>query len=130
MEITALELDTLWQTMGAWLAFDPARLLEPEMMMRLALQCLLLIGSAFFSSSETALFSLSRLELRELRRSHHPKADILHDLLDQPRRLIISILCGKEVAAVVTQLNQRPRKTLGFKTPAVLMQNYMAAKAA
>lgn len=36
----------------------------------------------------------------------------------------------EEVAAVMTQLNQRPRKTLGFKTPADLMHNYLAAQAA
>jgi putative hemolysin len=105
MDIIIQELGIFWQGMGAWLAFDSARLLEPEMVLRLTLQCLLLIGSAFFSSSETALFSLSRLELRELRRSHHPKADILHDLLDQPRRLIISILCGNEIINVAAAAN-------------------------
>lgn len=36
----------------------------------------------------------------------------------------------REVNAVVKQLNQRPRKTLGFKTPESLMQNYLADKAA
>jgi IS30 family transposase len=34
---------------------------------------------------------------------------------------------NKEVVVVVIQLNQRPRKTLGFKTPEVLMQNHMVA---
>jgi IS30 family transposase len=47
-----------------------------------------------------------------------------------PKSTDFKTVSAKEVAAVVTQLNQRPRKTLGFKTPAVLMQNYMAAKAA
>jgi IS30 family transposase len=36
----------------------------------------------------------------------------------------------KEVDRVVRQLNQRPRKTLGFETPENLMQNHMAAIAA
>ncbi|MGD8914214.1 MAG: hemolysin family protein, partial [Candidatus Thiodiazotropha sp.] len=57
------------------------------------------------SSSETALFSLSRLELRELRRIRHPRADMLHALLDQPRRLIISILCGNEIINVAAAAN-------------------------
>ncbi|MBL4708475.1 MAG: IS30 family transposase [Flavobacteriales bacterium] len=35
-----------------------------------------------------------------------------------------------EIKAVVKQLNHRPRKTLGFETPAKLMQDYLAAKAA
>lgn len=36
----------------------------------------------------------------------------------------------KEVDAVIHQLNNRPRKTLGFETPSDLMQNYLATQAA
>ena len=36
----------------------------------------------------------------------------------------------EEVSTVITKLNNRPRKTLGYKTPAQLMQNYLAAQAA
>lgn len=36
----------------------------------------------------------------------------------------------KEVASVVVQLNNRPRKKLGYKTPAELMQKHMTAIAA
>ena len=105
MEVVIQELGIFFSTLGQMLAFDPSRLLEGEMVVRLILQCLLLFGSAFFSSSETALFSLSRLELRELRRDRHPKADMLHALLDQPRRLIISILCGNEIINVAAAAN-------------------------
>ena len=35
-----------------------------------------------------------------------------------------------EVRRVVNKLNNRPRKTLGFKTPAQLMHNHLAAQAA
>lgn len=87
------------------IAFDPSRLAEPDMIIRIVLMGLLLIASAFFSSSETALFSLSRLELRELRRARNPNADRLHALLDQPRRLIISILCGNEIINVAAAAN-------------------------
>jgi len=99
------QLGELWQLLAQSLAFDPARLLEPEILLRLVLQGLLLVASAFFSSSETALFSLSRLDLRELRQSRHPRADALHALLDQPRRLIISILCGNEIINVAAAAN-------------------------
>jgi IS30 family transposase len=34
---------------------------------------------------------------------------------------------GAEIADIMTQLNQRPRKTLGFKTPEELMHNYLTA---
>ncbi len=47
-----------------------------------------------------------------------------------PKSTDFKKVTGKEVTGVVTQLNQRPRKTLGFKTPEVLMQNHMAAQAA
>ncbi len=50
-------------------------------------------------------FFLSRLELRELRRSRNPKTDALHALLDKPLRLIISILCGNEIINVAATAN-------------------------
>ncbi len=99
------ESSNIWSAFASALAFDPARLLEPDLMIRIVLQILLMIGSAFFSSSETALFSLSRIELRELQRSRHPRADTLYALLDQPRRLIISILCGNEIINVAATAN-------------------------
>jgi CBS domain containing-hemolysin-like protein len=99
------ELNTIWISVIQFLAFDPSRLAEPDMLARLLLQGLLLMASAFFSSSETALFSLSRLELRQLRRSRHPLADTLYAMLDQPRRLIISILCGNEIINVAAAAN-------------------------
>ncbi len=84
---------------------DMARLLEPGMIARLVLQVLLFICSAFFSGSETALFSLSRLDLQKLRRERHPKSETLHALLDEPRRLIISILCGNELVNIAATVN-------------------------
>lgn len=56
--------------------------------------------SAFFSSSETSLFSLSRLQLEQLRRDRHPRSDLVHRLLGQPRRLIVTILIGNELVNV------------------------------
>lgn len=105
MEWVQAEAVDLWRSITLALIFDPARLLEPDLMVRIVLQVLLMAASAFFSSSETALFSLSRIELRELRRSHHPRADTLYALLDQPRRLIISILCGNEIINVAATAN-------------------------
>ncbi|MDD9855498.1 MAG: hemolysin family protein [Gammaproteobacteria bacterium] len=90
---------------AAALAFDPALLAEPGMALRLALQVLLLMGSAFFSSAETALFSLSRLDLQQLRREKNPRAESIHELLDQPRKLIISILSGNELVNIAAAAN-------------------------
>ena len=85
--------------------FDPALLGEPALLVQLGLQALLLAASAFFSSSETALFSLSRLDLQQLRRDGGRQAEIIHELLDQPRRLIISILSGNELINVAATVN-------------------------
>lgn len=71
-----------------------------ELAFQLILLVILFVASAFFSGSETALFSLSRLDLRRIRRERNPQADALHELLDQPRRLIISVLCGNQVVNV------------------------------
>lgn len=76
-----------------------------ELVFQFALLIALFIASAFFSGSETALFSLSRLDLRKLRRERNPFAEKLHALLDQPRRLIISILCGNQVVNVAATAN-------------------------
>ena len=99
------ELAVHWAAMKDFFVFDTARLAEPDMMIRLGFQVLLLFGSAFFSGSETALFSLSRLDLQKLRRDRNPHTETLHALLDQPRRLIISILCGNELVNIAAAAN-------------------------
>ncbi len=91
--------------LGAYFVFDPELLSEPGMVMRLVLLVALLGGSAFFSASETALFSLSRLDLQQLRRERSPHSETLHALLDQPRRLIISILTGNELINIAATVN-------------------------
>ncbi|WP_158498851.1 hemolysin family protein [Magnetospira sp. QH-2] len=78
---------------------------EWDMILRLSLQGVLFALSAFFSGSETALFSLSRLDLQKLRRERHDQSDNLHALLDHPRRLIISILCGNELVNIAATAN-------------------------
>ena len=84
----------LLDAVADYLRFDTNLLADPTIIVRLALQAALLAGSAFFSGSETALFSLSKLDLQKLRRQRHRNSETVHALLDQPRRLIISILTG------------------------------------
>lgn len=99
------ELVLYWATVKDFFAFDTSRLAELDMIIRLIVQGLLLFGSAFFSGSETALFSLSRLDLQKLRRERQRHSETLHALLDQPRRLIISILCGNELVNIAAAAN-------------------------
>jgi len=60
----------------------------------------LLLGSAFFSSSETALFSLNTLQVKNMRRTHLRRADRLQQLLDSPKQLLSTILIGNTVVNV------------------------------
>ncbi len=105
MDASLLELQQFWSHIDSFFAIDYDRLNDPDIVFRLFIQAMLFILSAFYSGSETALFSLSRLDLQKLRRERHPQADKLHALLDQPRRLIISILCGNELVNVAATAN-------------------------
>lgn len=87
------------------MAVDAERLMQADMLFRIGLQILLLVASAFFSGSETALFSLSRFDLQQLRREHNPQFNTLQSLLERPRQLIISILCGNEIINVAATAN-------------------------
>jgi len=93
------------QALDLGIAVDWSRLQDVDMLVRIGVQLLLLSASAFFSSSEVALFSLSRLDLDRLRRERHPQAANLYGLLEQPRRLIVSILCGNELVNIAAAAN-------------------------
>ena len=84
---------------------DLSQALHPHMLVRYLLQVLLLTGSCFFSGSETALFSLSHVELQQLQHTGHKQASTLQALLDEPRRLIVSILCGNELVNIAATAN-------------------------
>jgi putative hemolysin len=88
-----------------YFAADASLLLESDMMLRIVLQLGLFVVSAFFSGSETALFSLSRTELRTIRRESRANGALVQALLDQPRRLIISVLCGNQLVNVAAAAN-------------------------
>ena len=60
--------------------------------------------SAFFSSSETSLFSLDRLQLEQMRQDKNPRIDLIKRLLAQPRRLIVTILIGNELVNVAASV--------------------------
>ena len=78
---------------------------DGELYLRIFFQVLLLASSAVFSGSETALFSLSRIDLQKLRHSRHKNSESIHEMLDEPRRLIISILCGNELVNIASAVN-------------------------
>jgi putative hemolysin len=63
----------------------------------------LLLFSAFFSSSETALFSLTRSQISEILNgsSEDSRARVLAKLLKDPRKLLISLLTGNTIVNIL-----------------------------
>ncbi len=74
--------------------------METVILIKLIVLAVLLLLSAFFSGSETALFSLGSVRLEKLKESGHPKAKVIETLLERPRRLLISILLGNELVNI------------------------------
>ncbi|WP_168719955.1 hemolysin family protein [Thermosulfurimonas marina] len=58
--------------------------------------------SALFTCSETALFSLSRLEINRLRRHTRAGCRLAAQLLKEPQKLLTTILMGNEIADIVS----------------------------
>jgi len=73
--------------------------------MDLPLQLFLLLGllflSGFFSSAETAFFSLSRLQLGRMRQEKSSDAKLVVSQLQHPRRLLTSVLVGNTLVNVL-----------------------------
>lgn len=65
---------------------------------------LLLCCSAFFSSSETALFSLSNLQVHRIRRDHAAAGRRIASILSSPRQLLSTILIGNTLVNVVASV--------------------------
>ena len=62
---------------------------------------ILLLCSAFFSGSETALFSLSKIRVKRLQIENVKNSKILAHMLNRPHRLIISILIGNMLVNIL-----------------------------
>ena len=78
--------------------------MDPIIIIELIIFVLLLGLSGFFSGSETALFSLNRIQLEQMEREDHPKINQIQRLLSEPRRLIVTILIGNEFVNVAASV--------------------------
>jgi Mg2+/Co2+ transporter CorB len=105
----------------------------------IALLVVLLLLSAFFSGSETALMSLNRYQLRHKAREGHRGARLADRLLKRPDRLIGLILLGNNlvnfsaaslVAVIAFEIGGQPAVALGtlILTLAVLIFSEAAPK--
>lgn len=68
----------------------------------LLLICFIL--SAFFSASEVALFSFDKKKLREFKKQHKIIGSYLQSLLENPRRILVTILIGNTVVNVAASI--------------------------
>jgi len=105
----------------------------------ISLLVILLLLSAFFSGSETALMSLNRYQLRHKAREGHRGARLAERLLRRPDRLIGLILLGNNlvnfsaaslVAVIAFEIGGQPAVALGtlILTLAVLIFSEAAPK--
>ncbi len=62
----------------------------------------LILLSALFSSAETAFFSLTPARVRLMVHKEKFASDIIHNLKDKPRRLLITILIGNNIVNLFT----------------------------
>lgn len=60
--------------------------------------------SAFFSSTEVAMFSLSRAQIEQMRKDGNPRLGLIERLVSEPRRLIVTILIGNEFVNVTASV--------------------------
>ncbi|MBF0620722.1 MAG: HlyC/CorC family transporter [Magnetococcales bacterium] len=70
------------------------------LVIQLIVFAVLLGFSGFFSSSETAFFSLNQIQLEQMNRDGNPKVPLIEKLLSKPRQLIVAILIGNEFVNV------------------------------
>ncbi len=61
---------------------------------------LLILLSAFFSGTETAFFSINKIDLAALREEHSSKSKKIVALLDDQKKLLIAILTGNTVVNI------------------------------
>ncbi|KAA3614323.1 MAG: HlyC/CorC family transporter [Planctomycetota bacterium] len=78
--------------------------MEPRIWLQLLLFGILILLSAFFSSSETGIFSLTGRDLEKMRRDGNPRIELIERLLSQPRRLIITMLIGNELVNITASV--------------------------
>jgi putative hemolysin len=64
---------------------------------------LLLLASAFCSASETALFSLSSMQLNHYRRSKNLRQALVAHLMEKPRDVLVTILILNVLANILVQ---------------------------
>lgn len=75
---------------------------DPASLLLTALLFFLLLCSGFFSGTETAIFSLNRIERRRIKEDRSARSQLISKALQQPRQLLSTILFGNTLFNVAT----------------------------
>jgi len=78
--------------------------LDTDWQLKLFILLILFILSAFFSGSEIALFSLNRSKIKDQLNEHPVLCGYLQNLLQYPRRLLVTILIGNTIVNVAVAI--------------------------
>ena len=78
--------------------------MDESILLHIFLLVLLLVFSAFFSACEAAFFSLTSLQLRELKEKKGRRGLVTNDLLEKPRELLITIYIGNELVNIAISI--------------------------
>ncbi|MFC2103157.1 hemolysin family protein [Bacteroidota bacterium] len=78
--------------------------MEIDWTLKLILLAVLLASSAFFSGSEVALFSLDKRRVKHQFKNHVLIQRYVSSLINQPRRLLVTILVGNTIVNVAASI--------------------------
>ncbi|GJQ64115.1 MAG: membrane protein [Melioribacteraceae bacterium] len=78
--------------------------METDSYFQIIILSVLLLLSAFFSGSEVALFSIDKKRLKELKKDKGLISNYILSLLENPRRLLVTILLGNTVFNVAASI--------------------------
>ncbi|WP_270941462.1 HlyC/CorC family transporter [Romboutsia lituseburensis] len=71
-----------------------------SILIQIVILVILLMGSGFFSASETALMSLSKIRIRHMKDEGIKGAKLVSKLIESPNKLLSSILVGNNVVNI------------------------------
>ena len=74
--------------------------MPPNLTLELIILFILILLSGFFSSSETALVSLSKIRLRQMVDEGVKNSDLVSKLVDKPNKLLGAILIGNNIVNI------------------------------
>ena len=78
--------------------------MDDSILLRLSFLVVFLAFSAFFSACEAAFFSLTSLQLNDLKEQRGRAGQMVNSLLENPRGLLITIYIGNELINIAVSV--------------------------